>query len=131
MGDSLILETLFETRTGAARIIDFMPPGTPDCSIVRIVECIRGHIDMRTELAIRFDYGVTIPWVTPARHPHPDRRRGAAPAHHPHAGQLYGENMHTEGKFSLRKGEAMPFVLGYGRSLQTGADVHRRFHRPG
>ncbi|HZQ39849.1 MAG TPA: trehalase-like domain-containing protein, partial [Rhizomicrobium sp.] len=64
LGESLILETLFETRTGAARVIDFMPPGTPDCAIVRIVECVRGHIDMRTELAIRFDYGVTIPWVT-------------------------------------------------------------------
>src|ERR1700722_7993826 len=63
-GDSLILETLFTTKTGKAKVIDFMPPGAPQSSIVRIVECIAGRVDMRTELAIRFDYGVTIPWVS-------------------------------------------------------------------
>ena len=46
------------------RVIDFMPPGTPESCVVRIVECLDGHVDMRTELAIRFDYGVTIPWVS-------------------------------------------------------------------
>jgi GH15 family glucan-1,4-alpha-glucosidase len=118
LGDSLILETLFETRTGAARVIDFMPPGTPDCAIVRIVECVRGHVDMRTELAIRFDYGVTIPWVTRR-----DTRTLTAVAGPQLLTirtpvQLYGENMHTEGEFSLRKGEAMPFVLAYGQSFK-------------
>jgi GH15 family glucan-1,4-alpha-glucosidase len=118
LGDSLILETLFETRTGAARIIDFMPPRTPDCAIVRIVECVRGHIDMRTELAIRFDYGVTIPWVTRR-----DTRTLTAVAGPQLLAirtpvQLHGENMHTVGKFSLRKGEAMPFVLAYGQSFK-------------
>jgi len=32
--------------------------------------------------------------------------------------QLHGENMHTVGEFSLRKGEAMPFVLAYGQSFK-------------
>ncbi|HEX4027380.1 MAG TPA: trehalase-like domain-containing protein, partial [Rhizomicrobium sp.] len=54
-GDSLILETIFTTATGKARVTDFMPPGTPESCIVRIVEALEGHIDMRTELAIRFD----------------------------------------------------------------------------
>ncbi len=118
LGDSLILETLFETRTGAVRLLDFMPPGTPDCSIVRIVECVRGHVDMRTELAIRFDYGVTIPWVTRR-----DTRTLTAVAG-PYLltvrtpVQLHGEDMHTVGEFSLRKGEAMPFVLAYGESFK-------------
>ncbi|HEY2009689.1 MAG TPA: trehalase-like domain-containing protein, partial [Rhizomicrobium sp.] len=56
-GDSLILETIFTTPTGKARVTDLMPPGTPESCIVRIVEAIEGHVDMRTELAIRFDYG--------------------------------------------------------------------------
>jgi GH15 family glucan-1,4-alpha-glucosidase len=118
LGDSLILETTFETRTGAVRLLDFMPPATPDCAIVRIVECIRGHVDMRTELAIRFDYGVTIPWVTRR-----DTRTLTAVAG-PYLltirtpVQLHGENMHTVGEFSLRKGEAMPFVLAYGESFK-------------
>jgi GH15 family glucan-1,4-alpha-glucosidase len=118
LGDSLILETTFETRTGAVRLLDFMPPATPDCAIVRIAECIRGHVDMRTELAIRFDYGVTIPWVSRR-----DTRTLTAVAG-PYLltirtpVQLHGENMHTVGEFSLRKGEAMPFVLAYGESFK-------------
>src|SRR5438874_12786256 len=39
-GDSLILETLFTMPSGKAKVIDFMPPATPDCCIVRIVECL-------------------------------------------------------------------------------------------
>jgi GH15 family glucan-1,4-alpha-glucosidase len=118
LGDSLILETTFETGTGAVRVLDFMPPGTPDCAIVRIVECLRGRVDMRTELAIRFDYGVTIPWVsrrdtrtlTAVAGPHLLTMR--TPVH------LHGENMHTVGAFSLGRGEAMPFVLAYGESFK-------------
>src|ERR1700722_13964447 len=63
-GDSLILETDFTTSTGKARVTDFMPTGTPESCIGRIVAAGEDHVDMRTELAIRFDYGVTIPWVS-------------------------------------------------------------------
>ena len=56
-GDSLILETTFTTPTGKVKVTDFMPPGTPESCIVRVVECLEGHVKMRTELAIRFDYG--------------------------------------------------------------------------
>ena len=117
-GDSLILETLFTTRTGKARVIDFMPPGTTGSCIVRIVECLEGHVEMRTELAIRFDYGVTIPWVSRR-----DSRTLTAVAG-PHLltlrtpADVRGENMHSVAEFSLRKGEAMPFVLAYGESFQ-------------
>ena len=85
-GDSLILETIFTTATGKARVIDFMPPGTagklPSCASSK---ALAGHVDMRTELVIRFDYGITIPWVhrdaTPRHH---DRRGGPTSSHHPH-----------------------------------------------
>jgi GH15 family glucan-1,4-alpha-glucosidase len=116
-GDSLILETLFTTKTGKAKVIDFMPPGAPQSSIVRIVECIAGRVDMRTELAIRFDYGVTIPWVSRR-----DRRTMTAVAG-PHLltfrtrAEVRGENMHSVADFRLRKGEAMPFVLAYAESF--------------
>jgi len=63
-GESLILETIFKTRTGKVRLIDFMPPNTPHTTLVRIVQGLEGRVKLRTELAIRFDYGVTIPWVT-------------------------------------------------------------------
>lgn len=117
-GDSLILETLFTTKTGKARVIDFMPPGTPGSCIVRLVECLEGHVEMRTELAIRFDYGVTIPWVSRR-----DSRTMTAVAG-PHLltlrtpADVRGENMHSVAQFKLDKGETIPFVLAYGESFQ-------------
>jgi GH15 family glucan-1,4-alpha-glucosidase len=73
---------------------------------------------MRTELAIRFDYGVTIPWVsrrdsrtmTAVSGPHMLTFRTPA--------EVRGENMHSVAEFTLRKGETMPFVLAYSESFQ-------------
>jgi GH15 family glucan-1,4-alpha-glucosidase len=117
-GESLILETHFTTSTGKVRVIDFMPPDSPNCSIVRLVECLEGRVAMRTELAIRFDYGVTIPWVSRR-----DSRTMTAVAG-PHMltfrtpAEVRGENMHSVAEFTLRKGESMPFVLAYSESFQ-------------
>jgi len=117
-GDSLILETTFTTPTGKVKVTDFMPPGTPESCIVRMVECLEGHVKMRTELAIRFDYGVTIPWVSRR-----DSRTMTAVAG-PYLltfrtpAEVRGENMHSVAEFSLRKSETMPFVLAYGESFR-------------
>jgi GH15 family glucan-1,4-alpha-glucosidase len=61
--DSLVLETVFETSTGAVRVIDCMPirDETPD--VVRRVEGVRGTVEMVLELAVRFDYGSNVPWL--------------------------------------------------------------------
>src|SRR5690242_6045692 len=60
---TLILETTFETKTGVALLTDFMPVRERHSDVVRIVRCLEGRIEMRMELALRFDYGRTIPWV--------------------------------------------------------------------
>ena len=62
-GHTLILETTFETKDGAVRLIDFMPPRGTNPDIVRIVEGVRGKVALRMELIIRFDYGDVVPWV--------------------------------------------------------------------
>jgi GH15 family glucan-1,4-alpha-glucosidase len=117
-GDSLILETIFTTATGKARVTDFMPPVTPESCIVRIVECLEGHVDMRTELAIRFDYGVTIPWVS-RRDP-----RTLTAVSGPHLlsfrtrTEVRGENMQSVADFTVKKGTAYSFVLAYGESFK-------------
>jgi len=59
---TLILETLFETSTGRAMLIDFMPPGEGS-HVVRIVEGLAGQVFFDMDLAIRFDYGSSVPWV--------------------------------------------------------------------
>ena len=115
-GDTLILETIFTTATGKVKVIDFMPPGTPQSCIVRIVEGLEGHVDMRTELAIRFDYGVTIPWVSRR-----DRRTMTAVAG-PHLiafrtrAEVRGENMHSVADFTVTKDQSFSFVLAYGEA---------------
>ena len=45
--DSPILETRFESAEGAATVIDFMPPRSPDASLVRMVVGERGRLPMR------------------------------------------------------------------------------------
>ena len=115
-GDSLILETEFATRTGRVRVIDFMPAEAPSRSLVRIVEGISGHVAMETEIVIRLDYGITIPWVdrvdsktiTAIAGPHLLCLRSPA--------KLHGENMRTVARFTVKKGERVPFILSYRQS---------------
>src|SRR5260370_1061649 len=65
---SVILRTTFEARQGAVELIDFMPEGFDRSHFVRIVRGIRGRLEMQCKIAARFDYGVTIPWVTEINH---------------------------------------------------------------
>jgi GH15 family glucan-1,4-alpha-glucosidase len=107
---SLVLETDWETDTGAVRVIDFMPPRGKAPDIVRIVEGLRGKVEMSSELVIRFDYGSTVPWVRRIADGRiavagPDGLCFRTPV------ENRGENMRTIGEFSVRKGDRVPFVL--------------------
>src|SRR5204862_36134 len=62
-GDTLVLETEFQTETGSVAVIDFMPVRDAIPDLIRIVEGRTGTVEMRMELVIRFDYGSLIPWV--------------------------------------------------------------------
>jgi GH15 family glucan-1,4-alpha-glucosidase len=59
---TLILETLFQTSTGRAMLVDFMPVGEGS-HVVRQVVGLDGYVDFEMDLAIRFDYGSSVPWV--------------------------------------------------------------------
>jgi GH15 family glucan-1,4-alpha-glucosidase len=109
--DTLILESEWQTSTGRVRVIDLMPPRgrTPD--VVRIVEGLEGHVEMATELVIRFDYGSTLPWVrrlddeTLIAIGGPDALTLVTPV------DLQPEGMSHRGRFVVRKGDRVPFVL--------------------
>src|SRR5438094_8484674 len=62
-GDTLILETELETKDGAVRLIDFMPPRGENPDIIRIIEGLRGEVQMHMELVIRVEYVQVIRWV--------------------------------------------------------------------
>ncbi|HET9621392.1 MAG TPA: glycoside hydrolase family 15 protein [Kofleriaceae bacterium] len=115
-GDSLILETRFETETGAVTVIDVMPPRTGGPDLVRIVVGERGVVEMRTELVIRFGYGARTPWVT--RLPGDGLRAIAGPDQlvlHTDV-EVEGVGTRTVGTFTVAAGQSVPFMLQYAPS---------------
>jgi len=109
-GDTLIIETEIETRSGAVRLIDFMPPRGENPDIIRIVEGLRGEVPMQMELIIRFDYGLIIPWVRQAHDgleaiAGPDALILRTPI------ETRGKDMTTVAEFTVKEGERIPFVL--------------------
>ena len=63
-GDTLILETMFQTEHGVVCLIDFMFRREGASDLVRLVRGIEGEVAMRLELIVRFDYGSVTPWVS-------------------------------------------------------------------
>ena len=109
---TLVLETDFKTDTGRARVCDCMPMCEGRSDVVRIVTGLEGHVDMRLELVIRFDYGSVVPWVTridggvsAIGGPDALRLQSMVP--------LRGEDFTTVSEFSVGRGESVPFTLTY------------------
>ena len=111
-GETLILETELETKNGAVRLIDFMPPRGENPDIIRIIEGLRGTVSMQMELIIRFDYGQIVPWVRTRK-----RYEGLEAIAGPDALilrtpiQTYGKDLTTIAEFTVAKGDRLPFVL--------------------
>lgn len=107
---TLIVETTFETSKGEVCVIDFMPPRDEHSSLVRIVRGVRGKVAMRMDLAIRFDYGRTTPWVTSVKG---ELRAVAGPnmvVLHTKA-PLHGKGMTTVSEFTVKAHESVTFTL--------------------
>ncbi len=64
--DTLVLETEFTTASGTVRLIDCMPPRDGDPMVLRMVEGVRGHVNMRMTLAAGFEYGSAQPRILQA-----------------------------------------------------------------
>lgn len=107
-----ILETLFETATGAVRVIDFMPLAEDEehVDVLRIVRGERGRVEMALDLVLRFDYGRSAPWVRRTDY-------GLRAVAGPHAVELRapvelaGIDMRTCGTFTVGAGAEVPFAL--------------------
>jgi len=117
VGHTLIVQTTFETREGEVCLTDFMPPREKHSHVVRMVRGIRGRVAMQMDLAIRFDYGRTIPWVTRTE----DGVRAIAGMDMitlRTKARLRGEGMTTRSDFTVRKGQTMTFTLTGSSSLE-------------
>ncbi|HVN29341.1 MAG TPA: glycoside hydrolase family 15 protein, partial [Candidatus Binataceae bacterium] len=113
-GDTLVLETQFETADGIVALIDFMPihERLKQVDMVRIVEGRAGHVPMHMEAIFRFDYGQVVPWVT-------SRDDGLRAIAGPDAVKLRtsvamrGEDFTTTSDFTVARGQQIPFTLTY------------------
>lgn len=119
-GDSLILETEFQTATGVVALIDFMAIGRGEdpVDLIRLVEGRDGEVAMYTELVFRFEYGRIVPWVQRADDgltvvAGPDALRLWSPV------ELRGKDFRTIGRFVVRAGQTIPFRLCYHRSYEA------------
>jgi GH15 family glucan-1,4-alpha-glucosidase len=111
-GETLILETEIETKSGAIRLIDFMPPRGENPDIIRIIEGLRGTVSMQMELIIRFDYGHIVPWVRRLEEHDgleaiagPDGLILRTPV------ETCGKDLTTVAECTVSKGDRIPFVL--------------------
>jgi len=113
---TLIVETVFATAQGEVCVTDFMPPRRSHSQLVRIVRGERGSVRMRMDLAIRFDYGRTVPWVTSN-----SELRAVAGSDMvvlQTSAPLRGEGTATVSEFTISKGETVAFTLTYCSSLR-------------
>jgi GH15 family glucan-1,4-alpha-glucosidase len=116
-GDTLILETRFETSDGVVELVDFMPPRGNASDVVRLVRGARGRVKMRMQLVIRFGFGSDIPWV---------KKNKDGSGLLAICGQdmvvlrtpvaTRGEDFTTVAEFEVGEGDIVPFVLTYGPS---------------
>lgn len=119
---TLVLETEFETSDGTVLLIDCMHRRGPHQDLVRIVKGLKGAVEMQLELALRFDYGSVVPWVSRLGDGRlqaiagPDRIILATPA------ELCGEDMKTRSRFVVKEGEEVPFVMTWSASHSEYAD---------
>ena len=109
-GDTLVLETELDGESGTVRLLDFMPPRETRPDVVRIVEGVRGRVEMQMELVIRFEYGSIVPWVrnldgTLVGIAGPDGVSLRTPI------ELEGRNLRTFASFTVAEGDRVPFVL--------------------
>ena len=109
-GDSLVLETEWDTPDGTVRVVDAMPPRGAAADVVRIVEGVSGRVPMTMELVLRLDYGSVVPWV---RH----HDGGLTAVAGPDAVTLtcpvavHGRSGASHAAFTVGAGERVPFVL--------------------
>ncbi|OHZ00128.1 glycoside hydrolase family 15 protein [Salinicola sp. MIT1003] len=118
-GETLVLESVFETESGSVAVIDFMPLQHDDettVDLVRIVEGRGGEVEMRCDALFRFGYGKVSPWkrcheAGMSAISGPDGLRLHTPV------KLEERDGHTVGRFHVGEGERIPFVLTWFRSF--------------
>ncbi len=115
---TLVLDTELDTEQGTVRITDCMPIREDHPQVVRVVEGVRGTVPVRMEMAVRFDYGEAVPWVTRNDHLLTATAGPNAVALWTRA-ETHGERLRTVADLTVREGQQIPFVLTWYPSHQS------------
>ncbi|MFF2573360.1 glycoside hydrolase family 15 protein [Streptomyces sp. NPDC058084] len=111
-GDSLILESEWDTPRGTVRVTDFMPPRDGAPQLIRVVEGVSGRVPMRSSLRMRFSYGRVVPWV------HKVGERTVAVAGPDSVWldtdvETHGKDLTTYSEFTVTPGDTITFTLSW------------------
>ncbi|WP_320784978.1 glycoside hydrolase family 15 protein [Streptomyces sp. CRN 30] len=111
-GDSLVLESEWDTPRGTVRVTDFMPPRDGAPQLIRIVEGVSGRVPMRSALRMRFAYGRVVPWV----HKHEGRTvavAGPDSVWFDTDAETFGEELTTYADFTVAPGDKLAFTISW------------------
>jgi GH15 family glucan-1,4-alpha-glucosidase len=111
--DTFVLATRWVTSSGEIEVLDFMPQGDNRADVVRRVRGVRGKVEVREELRVRFGYAEVLPWMRQVRAgdgqaliavagPDAVARRGP---------RLTPRGRMHEGRFTVREGEVVDLSL--------------------
>ncbi|MEU0100425.1 glycoside hydrolase family 15 protein [Streptomyces sp. NPDC006267] len=125
-GESLVLESEWDTPSGTVRVTDFMPPGQEHGpQLIRIVDGVEGQVEMTSTFRPRFGYGRWLPWIQEV-----DGRTVAELGPEalwlttPHAAETEEKDGTAQSKFLVSTGERRVFCLSWQPShLNTSPDV--------
>jgi GH15 family glucan-1,4-alpha-glucosidase len=111
-GDSLVLESEWDTPRGTVRVIDFMPPRDGAPQVIRIVEGVSGRVPMHSSLRMRFAYGQVVPGV----HKVGDRRvavAGRDSVWFDADADTYGKDLTPYAECTVAPGDRVSFTISW------------------
>ncbi|MDT0116299.1 glycoside hydrolase family 15 protein [Microbacterium sp. PRF11] len=119
--DTFVLVTRWETATGVAEVVDWMPIDEGVEALARRVVGVSGRVDFVSELRLRFDYARAVPWV---------QQVGSADEHAilavagPDAVVVRGPRLIAvdtahRGRWTTSPGESVDSVLSWGPSWES------------
>jgi GH15 family glucan-1,4-alpha-glucosidase len=119
---TLVLETTLAGGDGEARLLDFFvisEDGERPC-LVRIVEGVRGSLELKAEVVPRFDYGAVSPWLREAGGENAFAAIGGDDGLLIRADfELEVVDHHRlEGRLTVAEGERLRLSLGYWRPVE-------------
>ncbi|NUK25932.1 glycoside hydrolase family 15 protein [Streptomyces lunaelactis] len=122
VGESLVLETVWTTSSGSAKVTDFMPPRDGAPQVIRIVEGTAGQIAMASTLRARPGYGRVSPWIHELGGRVIAEGAGDALWLDTSTGQIEKDGAIVS-SFTVAAGERVAFVLSWGPSHGVAPEI--------